>query len=54
MRYVDGLFLAFDYIFIYSYPNDVEYVHQTFNSFHPNLKFTKEEKNKRKLPFLNV
>ena len=48
MRYVDDLFLAFDN------PNDVEYVYQIFNSIHPNLKFTKEEKNERKLPFLDV
>ena len=48
MRYVDDLFLAFDN------PNDVEYVYQIFNSIHPNLKFTKEEENERKLPFLDV
>ena len=33
---------------------DVEYVHHIFNSIHPNLKFTKEEENERKLPFLDV
>ena len=48
MRYVDDLFLAFDN------PNDVEYVYQIFNSIHPNLNFTKEEENERKLPFLDV
>ena len=49
MRYVDDLFLAFDN------PNDVEYVvYQVFNSIHPNLKFTKEEENERKLPCLDV
>ena len=48
MRYVDDLFLAFDS------PNDVEYVYQIFNYIHPNLKFTKEEENERKLPFLDV
>ena len=48
MRYVDDLFLVFDN------PNDVEYVYQIFNFIHPNLKFTKEEENERKLPFLDV
>ena len=48
MRYVDDLFLAFDN------PNDIEYVYQIFNSIHPNLKFTKEEENEGKLPFLDV
>ena len=48
MRYVDDLFLVFDN------PNDIEYVYQIFNSIHPNLKFTKEEENKEKLPFLDV
>ena len=48
MYYVDDLFLAFNN------PNDVEYVYQIFNSIHPNLKFTKEEENERKLPFLDV
>ena len=48
MRYVDDLFLTFDN------PNDVEYVYHIFNSIHPNLKFTKEEENERKLPFLDV
>ena len=48
MRYVDDLFSAFDN------PNDVEYVYQIFNSIHPNLNFTKEEENERKLPFLDV
>ena len=48
MHYVDDLFLALDN------PNDVEYVYQIFNYIHPNLKFTKEEENERKLPFLDV
>ena len=48
MRYVDDLFLAFDN------PYDVEYVYQIFNSIHPNLKFTKEEENERKLLFLDA
>ena len=48
MRYVDDLFLAFDN------PNDIEYVYQILNSIHPNLKFTKEEENEGKLPFLDV
>ena len=47
MRYVDDFFLAFDN------PNDIEYVYQIFNSIHPNLKFTKEEKTEGKLPFLD-
>ena len=48
MRYVDGLFLAFDK------PNDVEFVYQKFNSIYPNLKFTIVEENDHKLPFLDV
>ena len=47
IRYVDDLYLAFDN------PNDVESVYQKFNFIHPNLKFTKEE-NDKKMPFLNI
>ena len=45
--YVDDLFLAFNN------PNDMESIHQKFNSIHPNLKFTKEKENDKKLPFFD-